>query len=192
MSKKLLLLLALAVLLGVSVFYVWKQSTVVAPTTHEPMVMPEPTPEPVAPVEYSQHIEIIPGNTDEVWYNIPEWGVRMKLNKGFAEELIYSDGMMDDFGKSQDGIYFSTKNITQVASECGPKRGGAFGVLYKRNGIAKEDAKDDFLLERDLQDRVVQFNGFYVGYAGPQALCAFIDHIDDFNTLWPKNYQYGQ
>jgi hypothetical protein len=46
MSKKLLLLLALALLLGVSVFSIWKQSTVVAPTTPEPIVTPEPTPQP--------------------------------------------------------------------------------------------------------------------------------------------------
>lgn len=46
MSKKLLLLLALALLLGVSVFSIWKQSTIVTPPTPEPVVSPESTPEP--------------------------------------------------------------------------------------------------------------------------------------------------
>lgn len=186
MSKRLIITLTLTLISLVGVFCVWKQRTALAPVTSKPVVTPQPTPEP----EYPQHIEAIPGNSDEVWYNIPELGVRMKLNKDFAEELIYSDGMVDDSGQPQTGIYFSTKGITEVAPECAPRRGGALGSFYKAVGVAKEDAKENFLLQRDLQEDVIQFEGFYIGYVGNQAVPWFPQHEGAVRKVWvPEDYK---
>ena len=118
---------------------------------------------------YPQHIEAISG-TDEVWYNIPEYGVRMRLNKEFAEDLIYSSGMTDDYGEKSDGIYLSTKNIATVAPECSPERGGAFGFMFKLKGDMKEMAKNDEYLEARV-DRYVQIGEYFYGVSEPQAPC---------------------
>lgn len=61
-----------------------KQST----ETPEVKKTEEQQSEPTLTEKYPQHIEAIQGS-DEVWYNIPELGVRMRLNRGFAEDLVY-------------------------------------------------------------------------------------------------------
>lgn len=193
MSRQLLAILALALILGAGVFaFYWqnRQQEVVTSLPMPPVV--EESEESTA--SYSQHIEAIPGNTDEVWYNIPEYGVRMKLNRGFAEDLIYSDGMIDDFGKPQEGIYFSTKAISEVAPECAPKRGGAFGVLSNIEGTIEEADRNglglgsEWYMSKLKAGEAIQFSDFFVVWSGPQAPCWFVQHRKLFERVWPKSY----
>lgn len=137
--------------------------------------------------KYPQHIEDIPGS-DEVWYGIPEYGVRMRLNKEFAEDLIYSNGSVDDASEKQEGIYFSTKAITAVAPECSPERGGAFGFLFKAEGNMTEIAKTDEYLAARVDD-YVQIGNYYYGFVGHQAVPWFPEHEEAVRKAWSlENY----
>lgn len=137
--------------------------------------------------KHPQHISPISGS-DEVWYEIPEYGIRMRLNKEFAGELIYSSGMTDDYGEKSSGIYFSTKSITAMAPECSPERGGALGFLFKSEGNAEEEARTDEYLAARFKD-YVQIGDYYYGWVGPQALCEFPEHTDAVRKEWPKEYR---
>lgn len=192
MSKKSLLIALVIILAGVSLFFILRQRGE-APTQEQPTQVV--TEEPTTPTEsYPQHIEAIPGNTDEVWYNIPELGVRMRLNKSFAEDLIYSNGMTDDFGKYQDGVYFSTKAIAEVAPECAPDRGGAFGVLSKIDGTVEEADRNGLGLDSGWYasklklGEATQFPEYFITWSGPQALCEFSVHQGSVQKKWPINY----
>lgn len=190
-QKPLFLAVALIVILVIGGMFCFMSRRPVAvnqPVVTDPVVETPVQPE---PEKYPQHIEAIPGNTDEVWYNIPELGVRMKLNKEFAEDLIYSDGMIDDFGKEQTGIYFSTKAIAEAAPECAPRRGGAFGSFYKKTGIAVEDAKQDWLLKKELNDNVIQYDGYYIGYIEIQAVPWFPQHEEMVRRVWRPSLYVG-
>ncbi len=190
------LFLATALLVTGSVFW-WMSQRQPVPVD-QPVVTDSAVEAPaqVEPEKYPQHIEAIPGNTDEVWYNIPEMGIRMKLNKGFAEDLVYSNGMIDDDGTPRDGLYFSTQAIAEAAPECAPGRGGAFGVVSKIAGTVEEADKsgiggvDGYFLSRLKTGMVVQLPGFFVIWAGPQAVCAFTEHIAAMKKESSKDY-YG-
>ncbi len=192
--KPLFLATALIVLLAIAggFWYIQKRQIVV----DQPVVTDSvgEAPAQVEPEKYPQHIEVIPGNTDEVWYNIPELGIRMKLNKEFAEDLVYSNGMIDDDGTPRDGIYFSTQAITEAAPECAPGRGGAFGVVSKiagtvekadRNGLGLDS---EWYTSRLKTGEAVQFPEYFITWSGPQALCEFPVHQGVVQKHWPRDY----
>jgi hypothetical protein len=119
---------------------------------------------------YPQHIEVITGS-DEVWYAIPELGIRMRLNRDLAEKLIYSSDMSIDSGEKASGIYLSTKAITEVAPECAPERGGALGSIFKVMGNLAEEAKNDEYIASRMNRYYFQLDSYYYGWAQPQAVC---------------------
>ena len=80
-------LVALFAIVGAFWYIQKRQGDVNQPVVTNPVIDLDQNPTRV-PESYPQHIEVISG-TDEVWYNIPELGVRMRLNKEFAENLIY-------------------------------------------------------------------------------------------------------
>lgn len=84
----------------------------------------------IQPEAYPQHIEAIAG-TDEVWYNIPELGIRMRLNKEFAEDLVYV------YDNKYSRVMFQTKSILAVAPQCRVEDAD-FGDLYRVDGTIKE------------------------------------------------------
>ncbi len=136
--------------------------------------------------KYPQHIEVIQGS-DEVWYGIPEYGVRMRLNREFAEDLIYSTEMTDDFGEKSNGIFFSTKVMTEVAPECSPERGNALGSVFKAKGNMMELAKTDEYLAARV-NTYVQIGDYYYGWVGHQAPCWYPSHQDMAEKEWSKEY----
>jgi hypothetical protein len=96
--------------------------------------------------KYPQHIEAIPGNTDEVWYNIPELGVRMKLNREFASDLVYSYSKSNEnITKDQqkfttpfhETVHFSSRSLMQQEPACEPGT-RAIGYFIKEEGAAEE------------------------------------------------------
>ncbi len=123
--------------------------------------------------DYPQHIEAIPENTDEVWYNIPELGVRMKLNKEFAEDLIYSISYIKKMNAEKEEVdvaYFSTRSMMSIDVLCAPEKGSSGGAMSRNRGIAKEVAKsDEYTMSR--LDSLIQIGNFYYIYTKPQSTC---------------------
>ena len=120
---------------------------------------------------YPQHIEAISG-TDEVWYNIPEYGVRMRLNKDFAEDLIYSFvvEVTDDSKEEWDATYFSTKALTAIDNGCSPEEGSPLGVIAKLGKDAQESAKNNNEYFFSRPNSIYIGDDYYV-WTGPQATC---------------------
>lgn len=121
--------------------------------------------------KYPQHVEAIQG-TDEVWYNIPEYGVRMRLNKQFAENLIYSfvHEKNNNLNEEWDAVYFSTKSLTAIDKGCSPEEGSPLGVITKTKGNSTEFAKTEEFYSSRLKD-IIQIGEYYYIWTGPQATC---------------------
>lgn len=86
---------------------------------------------------YPQHIEAISG-TDEVWYNIPEYGVRMRLNKDFANDLKFGfSHERNPKDNKWDTVYFASEKLYAVDPSCAL---GSLGVISMfEGGFKKED-----------------------------------------------------
>ncbi|QQR78072.1 MAG: hypothetical protein IPJ68_03185 [Candidatus Moraniibacteriota bacterium] len=120
--------------------------------------------------KYPQHIETIPGNADEVWYNIPEMGIRMKLNREFAEDLIYiyskSDGKITEGEKKfstpfHETVHFSSHSLLGLEPACEPGT-RAIGYFTKEAGDMKEwSTPSDFFIGR------LQFTDFFIAFGIP-------------------------
>ncbi len=109
--------------------------------------------------DYPQHIEAIPGNTDEVWYNIPELGVQMKLNKEFAEDLLYITS--NEKGSKPDTAYFTSKKLYANTPNC------AFGSIGNITIIQNELKTNETVPNTIPPERIKSFSGFDVVLFGP-------------------------
>lgn len=170
MTKNLLLLsLTLALLVGV--FFLWQMEKASAPVvTPQPEVGDVPEPEiPLPEQDYSQHIEEISGNTDEVWYNIPEYGVRMKLNKEFAEDLVYKFVHDKNIREEEfDTVYFSVKSILNMVPDCS----GALGAMSKGEGRGVQNESQLGYYESEYFGQLIfQFQKYFITWQGPQDAC---------------------
>lgn len=166
MQKKLLIFLVAALVLIVAAIFVWqtKQNSQTSPVgTIKPDTTQEKT--------YPQYTEVIQGS-NEAWYNIPEIGVRMRLSKEFADDLIYSfvHEKSTDPDENWDAVYFSTKSLTAVDMGCSPEEGGPLGVITKIKGNASELAKTDEFYSSRLKD-IIQIGEYFYMWTGPQATC---------------------
>lgn len=153
------------------------QPVVTDPVVETP-VQVEPQVEPgVSPDTYPQHIEAIPGNTDEVWYNIPELGIRMKLNREFAEDLVYGFEAAKGLSEKDGGrVYFSSKAVSNIAPSCAPNKGSMFGVFERLWGIGvdKQHLRGSLIgyHESDSSGQLIfQFPEDFILYTGPQDIC---------------------
>ena len=167
MHKKLLVLVVLGIILvggGVFVWYMNEQNQVIVPSS---VIVPEVNNKEA----YPQHIEAISGS-DEVWYGIPEIGVRMRLNKEFAEDLIYQyvHEVTDDSKEEWDATYFSTKALTAIDNGCSPERGSPLGVIAKLGKDAQESAKNNNEYFFSRPNSIYIGDDYYV-WTGPQATC---------------------
>lgn len=172
MTKKPLLLAAvtLALLVIASTFWFTKKQALAPVVSEKPSVSTE-EPIKLEPEKYLQHIELIPGNTDEVWYKIPELGVRIRLNKEFAKDLIYVYvHETPNVGEDWDAAYFSTKSLTNIDKGCSPGEGNPLGGLTKWKGNVQELAKTDIYFSSRL-DSIIQIGDYYYMWTGPQATC---------------------
>lgn len=79
--------------------------------------------------KYPQHITEITGS-DEVWYSIPELGIRLRLNNEFARDLIYQysslkdetivDGEKKHTMPFHERVSFSTQSLQTAEPACVP------------------------------------------------------------------------
>jgi hypothetical protein len=157
----------LALLLIGGVVFVWqkKQSMQISEVKQIEEEQAEPTPA----EKYPQHIEAIQGS-DEVWYNIPELGVRMRLNRGFAEDLVY--GIDATYG---DAVSFQKKSVMAAAPQCNVMSAD-FGYLYRVNGTIEEADRNNLSSRGDrffasLSDygMIAQLPGFFVALSTDRA-----------------------
>lgn len=117
--------------------------------------------------KYPQHIEAIPGNAEEVWYNIPELGIRIKLNKEFAEDLVYEPS------ESYAAISFQKKSVLLAAPEC-KVSDADFGYLYRFDGTIEDADKEsdrgkDFYSSLRNYNMVAEFSDFFVALSTDRA-----------------------
>lgn len=175
MNKKLFIILSLVILLAGGVVWLqqFKQKQTNSQTTSQVESQRITASESSKPgtQDYPQHIETIPGNSDEVWYNIPELGVRMKLNKEFAMSLIYQYSHEVTAAKEEwDAVAFSTKELITIDRGCSPEEGRPLGSITKWKGNIQELAKtDDFFSAR--LDSIIQIGDYYYMWTGPHDAC---------------------
>lgn len=146
------------------------------------------TQSPVLDEKYPQHIEAIAGS-DEVWYNIPEYGVRMRLNKEFAEDLIYSIGQESFSGRLWETASFSAKTIVSIDSACSPDKDPAFGIVSKTKGNLEEDIKSGYV-ESERKYTFLQIGDSYLSVTTPHAPCWSPEFNKEFEEL-PSEKYYG-
>jgi hypothetical protein len=167
MQKKLLVLIVVILVLVAALFFALrtKQNNQVLPLVS--VVKPDTTQDKM----YPQHLEVIQGS-NEVWYNIPEIGVRMRLNKEFAGDLIYSfvHEKSTDPDENWDAVYFSTKSLTGIDKGCSPEEGNPLGVMTKTKGNVSELAKTEEFYSSRLKD-IIQIGEYFYMWTGPQATC---------------------
>lgn len=167
MSRQLLAILALVLILGAGVFaFYWqnRQKEVATPLPMSPVV--EESEEPT--VSYSQHIEAIPGNTDEVWYNIPEYGVRMKLNKEFAEDLIYRFAHEKNTkGEEWDSVYLTVNSLLYIDTQCS----GALGGFFKIEGKVVDGNRLGYQESENFGQLIYQFTNYHIVWQGGHDVC---------------------
>jgi hypothetical protein len=175
-NKLLISAVAILILLG-GVIFVWQKNLQQNAQTLSMVKTEDKGDKTAQQNEYPQHIEAISGNADEVWYSIPELGVRMKLNKEFAEDLIY---IQDD----PSVVYFSTKKLSQI-SPCLPID-GPFGSLFKAKGDMKEIAKTDEYTAARVSG-YIQIGQYYYGWIGPQEVCWDLE--GKLNNVFPIEYK---
>jgi hypothetical protein len=119
-----------------------------------------------------QHIEPILGNPDEVWYAIPEMGVRMKLNKRYAEDLYY--GLTERSGETDgNSLYFYlTNEVAKDAPSCSDWI--SLGYLFRHEGDLEELKRKKNELDLYLATRLdeyTQVGNYYYGWVGPHDVC---------------------
>jgi hypothetical protein len=94
----------------------------------------------------------------------------MKLNKEFAEDLVYVyRHEKDDEGGEWDNADFSLKELERVVPGC-----GGYSNLTKSKGDLKEMKKNKYTLDPYLAARLddfIQAGDYYYGWAGFQDVC---------------------
>ena len=131
--------------------------------------------------KYPQHIETIPGNADEVWYNIPEMGIQMRMTKDLANDLVYECVALRDEDLEDDDcglVYFGSKLDMQKEQKSISESGMMFATLSKIAGQVKDS--DTYLRSRyespDEQGQFRQFSDYFLYYAMPVTSCHFTEN----------------
>lgn len=159
-------LVALLVIGGAFCFMSRRPVAVSQPVVTDPVVE---TPTQNVTEKYPQHIEDIPGNTDEVWYSIPEFGVRMRLSRVFADDLVYTYSKSNEnITKSQqkfttpfhETVHFSSRSLMQEEPSCEPGT-RAIGYLIKEEGSINEWPASAYFAGHS------QFPSFFIVFGNP-------------------------
>ena len=108
-------------------------------------------------------------------YPIPELGIKLKLPKDIAENLVY-----EMTGKETVG--FSKKLLVEFSADCAPK----WGVL---GGISRYEGKpEDYpgpFVHRERGRKV--FDSFFIVYSPPQAWCLSDKEAQRYTEMLKKN-----
>jgi len=139
-------------------------------------------------VEKESNIEEI-SNSDLVYYKIPEMGIKFKVKKELAEELIYfveDDVKLLFQGDNSDTgliVYFSTKKLAEIDDYCSAEN-GPLGSITRVNNDYEKYKGLDYYKGRPYKD----FDNFFILYGGSQAPCTLIKN----NEEWEKSFEYNE
>ena len=173
-----------------------------APTTPSVPALPPLEPPTVPPTETGsggngqvasrnrlQHIELIPGNSNEVWYAIPEMGVRMKLNKRYAEDLYYS---LTEWKGEVSGNSLNFYLTNQVAKDVPNCSGGiSLGGLFRHEGDLEELKRKRSELDPYLATRLdgyIQVGSYYYGRVDPHDVCWDVSMEEKIKEAFLEKY----
>ena len=185
MQKKPLILVAVILVLVIVLAFVWQKKQAVSQQVDKGQDV-SPSIQTVSQEgRYPQHITEIPG-TNNVWYAIPEIGIRFIMSKEMAEDLIYSyrgnigsgAGYVSVVPKDDDTVDFSSKILlSQFGETCKPES-GAIGALSRRSN---EEMKGF----GEIPGVVKRFKDSVVIYGGAQAPCVVSkDRMELFRKIY--------
>ena len=122
---------------------------------------------------------------DLVWYQVPELGIEFQVTSQAADELIYavSESNSNDLS---GGAAFSSKELAKIPG-CEASF-GPLGTLTKLKGIPDDYKENEYLMARNPK----QFDGFFVVWSGPQAVCAAEEHLDEFDSYFQNNHIFDR
>ncbi len=120
---------------------------------------------------------------DFVWYQIPELGIEFQIEKLGADELIYIYGSHP--GVEFGGASFSTKKLSQIPG-C-EAASGPLGALTKLQGKPNDYKNPEYLMARSPR----QFDGFFLIWSGPQAVCARPEYKEQFDAFFEEHTGAG-
>ena len=187
MNRKALILsilVILAILFGGWLFLREPKSAPESQNTPVPPVGVENLPQ-MADQNRLQHIEPIPGNSDEVWYVIPEMGVRMKLNKEFAEDLVYKLVYKNTTSsEGLDAVYFSIKALLDIDAGCS----GSLGGMFLSKGKEMSGNKSGYYESENFGQIIFQFSESFVVWQGAQAGCWDPALEEKVRQIFPRQY----
>ena len=124
-------------------------------------------------------------NKNLVWYQVPELGIEFQVTSQAADELIYavSESSSNDLS---GGASFSSKELAKIPG-CEASF-GPLGTLTKLKGIPDDYKENEYLMARNPK----QFDGFFVVWSGPQAVCAAEEHLDEFDSYFQNNHIFDR
>ena len=130
----------------------------------------------------SQHITAISGS-NQVWYEIPEMGIKLLLSKEVAEELVYKYSPKKDAGifvevkgsesdlkkvKDVEGVSFSSKHVLEYNKTCNRTACGTDSISFSFAKVPNKYMNEELAFGMEF---LKQFNDFYlITGASPQAV----------------------
>lgn len=113
---------------------------------------------------------------DKTYFEIKELGVKFLVSKDIKDDLIYKYD-------SKNGAYLSAKSLVSIDAGCSAEN-GPLGAISKIEGTPESvDKNAEYYLAR--KNAIKQFDGFFIFFEGPQAICALnkknIDQADDYS-----------
>lgn len=120
-----------------------------------------------------------------VWYDIPELGIRFKVDPVTKEELVYH--FVGFPGKETKKLVdFSTKTMTELEPECSAEKGAPLGSLSRRFGKPK-----DPLVPCGGGQKVYEYPGGYFCYTMPQAPCMSPEEDAQYQEVLKNDPRYS-
>jgi len=116
-----------------------------------------------------------------VYYKIPELGIKFKIEKELASELIYYIEVAPDDSRF---VYlnFSSRELSKLGEYCRAKH-SPMGTLIKVEGSLSDYPDNIFIQNR--KDRIKEFGDFFVYFEGPQSACSWPENLETLNRYMP-------
>ena len=210
MSKKFLITIALAAPLLISGgYFIWqRQQAIPTPTsvvtelyTFDPAVDIPVQTESVPELAFSsQHITAIPGS-NQVWYEIPEMGIKLLLSKEAAEELVYKYSSKRDAGifvevngleadlktvKDVEGASFSSKHVLEYNKTCNRPVCGTDDIAFSFAKVPGKYMNEELAFGMKF---LKQFKDFYLVTGAPPQAVPFVTKDEEewfYQNIGPK------
>lgn len=120
-----------------------------------------------------------------VWYEIPELGIKMKLKKDLAEDLIYNiESSNDSQGRLAWYSNFTMKSLQMVDPVYCTSENRAIGTIVKISNLTIESQVGESSFLPDEKSGLLKRLGDYsIAYIGPHAMCYGISKKNEGDPL---------